>query len=451
MLPSGEKRTYTLQKNNSKRLSEPLVIVLSFLAILLPASLLLMHPLDSVTGLSFIDALFTATSAISVTGLGVVDTGTHFTVLGQCILLVLIQIGGLGQMTISIVLLHMLRLRVTLRQSLLVREELGQTKPMNMQTLVKRIIFFALLAELIGTLLFAIRWVPEFGWQRGLFISFFHAVSAFNNAGFSLFSDSLSHYVGDPLVVLTAASLFIIGGLGFVVVLDIIKVKNFSSLKLHSKLMLVGTFFLLLIGMFLFFFLESHNPNTLGGLEHSDKLLAAFFQSATARTAGFNTVEISALSNASMLVMMCLMFIGAGTTSTGGGIKVTTFVTVALATKAFLGRRKDVVVFGRTLPKQVLWRSLAIVTISAMFLLLAMFILLITEQAPFLVVMFETVSAFATTGVSAGLTSTLSDTGKFVLIVVMIVGRLGPLTLVFLMTAPKTTKLRYPDEEINTG
>jgi trk system potassium uptake protein TrkH len=425
--------------------------MLSFLAILFPASLLLMLPVGSVTGLSFADALFTATSAISVTGLGVVDTGSHFTLFGHIILLLLIQVGGLGQMTLSILLLYMLKLRVSLKQQRCVKDELGQTEPIHLRQLVKKIVLFALAAELIGTALFAIRWVPEYGLSHGLFVSFFHAVSAFNNAGFSLFSDSLVQYVGDGLIVFTASALFIIGGLGFIVIIDIARTKNFSKLKLHSKVMLVGTVLLLFFGTAMFFFLERGNPETMMTLSHGEQLLASFFQSASARTAGFNTIEIASLTNGSLLIMMMLMFIGAGTTSTGGGIKVTTFIVVLLATKAFLLRQQRVVVFNRTIPKQVLWRSMAILTISTMFLFTAIFILEVSEDAPFIVVMFETVSAFATTGVSAGLSENLTEFGKFVLVVVMIVGRLGPLTLVFLMTSPRETNLRYPEEELNTG
>ena len=444
----------------SPRWSEPYIIVSSFLAVLFPAALLLMLPPFSVSGLSFVDALFTATSAISVTGLGVVDTGTHFTLAGKILLMILMQIGGLGQMTLSCVLFYLFGLRLSLRQQSLAKEALGQDKHINIRQLVINIVIFSMVAQIIGTLLLCLRWVPQFGWFDGLFTAMFHAVSAFNNAGFSLFSNNLIGYHSDSLVSLSLAALFISGGLGFTVVADIHETwrrkdkrrfPSFNKLKLHSKIMLVGTASLLILGTIFIFLLERNNPSTLGNMPLSDQLLSSFFQSATSRTAGFNTINIAAMTEAGLLIMMILMLIGAGPTSTGGGLKVTTFAVALLATKAFLQQQNFASAFKRTLPWPLVTKALAIMVISALILTMAMFLLMLTENAPFYQIMFETISAFATVGLTSGLTAELTTPGKFIMVVVMIIGRIGPLTLAYMLSKPKPSCLKYPEDSMLTG
>ncbi|MGL5992332.1 MAG: TrkH family potassium uptake protein, partial [Aeromonas sobria] len=381
----------------------------------------------------------------------VVDTGTAFTLQGQIFLLILMEIGGLGQMTMTLLLIAIFSKRVGLRQQVLAKEALGQEGSVNIIQLVKRIVLFAFIAQLIGTGIMAIRWVPEMGWVHGLYVSFFHAVSAFNNAGFSLFANNLMNYRDDPLISLTIAGLLILGGIGFTVIVDLVRNRSWRKLKLHSKLMLLMTPALLLVGTLMFWLLEHNNPGTLGNAGFGSQLLAAFFQSASARTAGFNTIDIGLMTPAALLFLMMLMFIGAGATSTGGGIKVTTFAVVLLATKAFLTKRPHVTAFGRTLSPQIVTRSLAIIIVSTMVLMLAMFLLMISEDLPFDKIMFETISAFATVGLSTGITANLSSMGKFILVLVMICGRLGPLTLAFMLARPVETRIRYPEENVYTG
>ncbi|AAW87474.1 potassium uptake protein KtrB [Aliivibrio fischeri ES114] len=445
---------YPLQHNNEEKgWSEPKIILSSFLAILLPSALLLTLPVFSVTGLSFMDALFTATSAISVTGLGVVDTGTHFTTSGKIVLMFLMQIGGLGQMTLSAVLLYIFGLRLSLRQQALAKEALGQEKKVNLRKLIKGIICFALIAELIGMIVLSFRWVPEFGIAEGLFYAAFHSVSAFNNAGFSLFSDSLMGYVGDPLVIFTLSLLFIGGGLGFTVIVDLVKngSKGFKRLQLHTKIMLIATPTLLLVGTLFFYILEYQNPNTLGALSSGDKWLAAFFQSASARTAGFNSVDLTLFTQPALLIMIILMLIGAGSTSTGGGLKVSTITVAAVATWTFLRQKKNVVMFKRTIGWPIVTKSLAIIVVSGSLLSIAMFSLMLTEKAGFDKVMFEVISAFATVGLTAGLTAELSEPGKFIMVIVMIIGRIGPLTLAYMLARPEVSRVKYPEENVLTG
>ena len=433
--------------------SAPRIIIVSFLSILLPSAFLLMLPIFSVSGLNFLDALFTATSAISVTGLGVVDTGQHFTFEGKILLLLLIQIGGLGQMTLSALLLYVLGVKIGLKQQFATREELGQTGTINIKELVKRIVSFAIIAELIGAIILALKWIPEMGLYDGLGYALFHSVSAFNNAGFSFFADSMVSFVNDPIVTLTIALLIIVGGLGFTVVLDVFnhKCKSFERLQIHSKVMLIATPVLLFIGTLLFWLLERNNPETLGMLGWWQQWMAAFFQSVSARTAGFNSINLGAFTHASTLVMLILMLIGAGSTSTGGGVKVSTFTIAIVATWSFLRQRDYVVIFKRTIPWQTVTKCLAIIVVSFVTLVVAMFLLMITEDAPFDRVMFEVVSAFATVGVTAGLTEHLSESGKVIMIVVMFVGRIGPLTLAYLLTKSKKKLLKYPEGKILAG
>lgn len=442
---------FALHRDDNSRWSEAKLILGSFLVILLIGTIFLVQPSSHNGEVTFVNALFTATSAISVTGLGVVDTGTAFTLQGQIFLLILMEIGGLGQMTMTLLLIAMFSKRVGLRQQVLAKEALGQEGSVNIVGLVRRIVLFAFIAQLIGTAVMAIRWVPDMGWEHGLYVSFFHAVSAFNNAGFSLFSNNLMNYRDDPIISLTIAGLLVLGGIGFTVVVDLVRNRRWRKLKLHSKLMLVMTPALLLLGTLMFWLLERNNTGTLGATSFGGQWLAAFFHSASARTAGFNTIDIGLMTPAALLFLMMLMFIGAGTTSTGGGIKVTTFAVVLLATRAFLSKRPHVTAFGRTLSPQIVTRSLAIIIVSTMVLMLAMFLLMVTEDLPFDKIMFETVSAFATVGLSTGITASLSEPGKLILVLVMICGRLGPLTLAFMLARPSETRIKYPEESVYTG
>ncbi|MEH0723723.1 TrkH family potassium uptake protein [Vibrio alginolyticus] len=440
-------------KQEKAKGNEPRIILLSFLGVLLPSAVLLTLPVFSVTGLSITDALFTATSAISVTGLGVVDTGQHFTLAGKILLMFLMQIGGLGQMTLSAVLLYMFGVRLSLRQQALAKEALGQDRQVNLNRLVKRIVVFALVAETLGFIFLSIRWVPEMGWKTGMFYALFHAISAFNNAGFALFSDSMMSFVNDPLVIFILAGLFIFGGLGFTVVGDIWLNwrKGFHFLHLHTKIMLIATPILLLVGTMMFWLLERSNPNTMASLPATGQWLAAFFQSASARTAGFNSVDLALFTQPALLAMIVLMLIGAGSTSTGGGIKVSTFAVAFMATWTFLRQKKHVVMFKRTINWQTVTKSLAIIVVSGAILTSAMFLLMLTEKASFDKVMFETISAFATVGLTAGLTAELSEPGKYIMIVVMIIGRIGPLTLAYMLARPEPTLVKYPEDAVLTG
>ncbi|GAM74571.1 potassium uptake protein [Vibrio ishigakensis] len=260
-------------------------------------------------------------------------------------------------------------------------------------------------------------------------------------------------FVGDPLVIFSLSALFILGGLGFTVIGDVTHKLSGERkhLQLHTKIMLVATPTLLIVGTLMFWLLERNNIATLGALSAGDQWLAAFFQSATARTAGFNSIDLAQMSSASLLFMILLMLIGAGSTSTGGGIKVSTFVVAAAATYSFLCQKNHIVLFRRTIGNQTVTKALAIIVVSGLILFVAMFALMITEKAPFNVIVFETISAFATVGVSAGLTAELSEPGKLIMVVVMVIGRIGPLTLAYMLARPEKSLIRHPEEPVFTG
>ncbi|PYZ96993.1 Ktr system potassium transporter B [Alteribacter lacisalsi] len=434
------------------RLSPPQLLASGFLGAIIAGTILLLLPVATVGGITFIDALFTATSATTVTGLVVMDTGSDFTVFGQTVIMILIKIGGLGLMAFAILIVLALGKKIGLRERILVQQSFNQTSLGGMVRLVKMLLIFAFSMELVATILLALRWVPEYGWGFGLFTSLFHAISAFNNAGFSLWADSLEGYVGDPSVNMIITFLFITGGIGFTVVYDTIKSKTFRELSLHTKIMLVGTLVVNVIAMLVIFALEYGNEATLGGLAPDEKVWAAYFQAVTPRTAGFNTVDIGSMNPATITFILVLMFIGAGSASTGSGIKLTTFLVIVLAVVTYLRGKKESVVFERTIQDHIVMRALAIVVISLAAVVLSIFILSVTESgAPYILIVFEAFSAFGTVGLSMGLTGELSDIGKQVIIVLMFIGRIGPVTLAFALARSKPQNVRYPKGDVFTG
>ncbi|WP_158735989.1 TrkH family potassium uptake protein [Alteribacillus sp. YIM 98480] len=442
-------RQYLSQK--VVHISPPQFLALSFAVIILLGTLLLKLPFATTAPLLWIDALFTAASATTVTGLVVVDTGGTFTVFGQVVIMVLIQIGGLGLMTFAVLIFIIFGKKIGLKQRLIVQEALNATSIGGLIRLIRTLSIFALFIEGIASLILAIQWVPEYGWAFGLYTSLFHAVSAFNNAGFSLWDDSLTQYVGHPLINIVISVCFIIGGIGFTVIADLAGKRKFKNLSLHSKLMITGTFTVNIIVMLCFFLLEFNNSASIGNLPLNEKMWASYFQAVTPRTAGFNSVEIGELRQDTIMIMILLMFIGAGSGSTGSGIKLTTFLVMVLACIAFLKGQEEPVVFKRAIRQHTILRALSIIVISLLFIFMSLFVLLLTEKVPFLIVLFEAVSAFGTVGLSMGLTPELTDIGKQIIILMMFIGRVGPLTLAFTIAKPKRSAIRYPADDIFTG
>ena len=313
------------------------------------------------------------------------------------------------------------------------------------------LITFVLTIEAVAVVIMTLHWFPDFGIKKAFYMSLFHVVSAFNNAGFSLFPDNLMGFVGDPIVNLILSFLFIIGGLGFIVIMDIYQKDTFRKWSLHTKLMVVGTFIMNVLSTIVVFALEYGNPKTLGDMSLYEKIMASYFAGVTPRTAGFNTLDYVSLEDPTLLFTMVLMFIGAGSASTASGIKLTTLMVVILATFAFLRSRKEPEIFGRSIRLDTVIRSLAITTIGLLMVVSFIFLLTITEKVPFLPLAFEVVSAFGTVGLSMGITGQLSDFGEVLLCMVMFVDRIGPLTLFFMLMKPKKLNYRYPYDQVFTG
>jgi trk system potassium uptake protein TrkH len=317
---------------------------------------------------------------------------------------------------------------------------------------VRSIALFALVIELVGTMILACFWVPEKGWEQGLYHALFYTISAFNNAGFALSSDSLSGYVSHTGVVLTITALFIVGGLGYAVVMEVLEKRRYSQLSVYSKLILQSTLLLNILAVVIFLLLEHSNPATLGALEGwGDQLLAAWFQATTPRTAGFNTLDIGSLGTATCVFFLMLMFIGGGPNSTASGIKLTTFIVLLAATRSFLRGNLAVTLGRRSLPVDTVTKALAITTIGMMIIFIGVFILSVLEQAPLLDIAFEVVSAFGTVGLSRGLTAELSVPSQIIIMLVMFLGRIGPLTLGYLLTRPTKEHVKYPNAELPLG
>ncbi|WP_369900474.1 TrkH family potassium uptake protein [Bacillus manliponensis] len=433
------------------KLSPPQILAVGFFCLIVVGGLLLKLPFATKESITWVDAFFTATSAATVTGLGVVDTGSTFTIFGQIVIMLLIQTGGLGLMTIAILIVWILGKKIGLRHRLLIGEALNQTHIGGLIKLVKRVCIFSLCIELIGIIFLAIRFVPEFGVVKGLHYSIFHVVAAYNNAGFALWPDSLTRYVGDPIINIGICSLIIIGGLGFTVLIDIWYSRSFRKLSLHSKIMIVGTIVITIVSIIFMFILEYGNAKTMGSLTLGEKVWAAVFQGITPRTAGFNTLDYGSMEESTLLFTMILMFIGAGSVSTGGGIKLTTFAVLMIAVISFFKKKEDVVLFHRAIKTTTITRALAIFVASQFLIFSAVFILILTEKFSFMELLFETVSAFGTVGLSMGITGKLSAIGKCIIMFVMFCGLVGPLTLVFSLARPGKQKVRYPSEDVFTG
>lgn len=438
------------------KLSPPQILVLGFAAVILIGTLLLMLPISSASGqsLRFIDALFTSTSATCVTGLVVVDTGTYFSVFGQITILALIQIGGLGFMTMATLFALLLKRKISLRDRLILQEAMNQSSMEGIVRLIRKVLLYSLVIEASCAALLALRWAVDMPFGRALYYGIFHAVSMFNNAGFDIFGGyrSLTGYVNDPTVNIVVMFLIVSGGIGFIVMSDLMDYRKSRRLLLHTKIVLSMTAALILIGTVVIFVFEFTNSRTLGPLNLGGKLWASFFQSVTPRTAGANTVDIAGLRQASQFFIVILMFIGASPGSTGGGIKTTTFTLMIGAVISMLRGREDIVLFRYRLAQERVFKALTITLLALLLIVSVSMVLSTTEGRPFLMILFETTSAFATVGLSMGLTPELTEAGKILICLTMFAGRLGLLTLAYAL-GPKQGKAlyKYPEGKMIIG
>ncbi len=440
----------------TKFFTPPRILVFGFASIILIGAFLLSLPMASATGqpLSFIDALFTATSATCVTGLVVVDTGSFFTTFGQIVIMLLIQVGGLGFMTMATLFAFAFKRKISLRERLILQEAMNQGSMEGIVRLIQKVIVYSLVIELTAAIIFSIRLSFDLGWKEGMYFGMFHAVSLFNNAGFDLFGDfrSLTVYADDAVMNIVAMSLIILGGLGFVVLSDIIDVKRNRRLSLHSKVVLSTSAVLIIVGAVVIFIFEYTNPRTLGSLNGLGKVLASFFQSVTPRTAGANTLDIAGLRQATQFFIIILMFIGASPGSTGGGIKTTTFATLIGALITMTRGKEDVVFFEFRLAKERVYKAITLTMMALLLVIGVTMILSTTEDVQFLVILFEATSAFGTVGLSMGLTPHLTTFGKIMIVLTMFAGRLGPLTLAYALGPKKEKELyQHPEGKIIIG
>lgn len=433
------------------------IIALSFVIVILIGALALTLPISSATNTwtSFFDALFTATSATCVTGLIVVDTFTHWSTFGQLIIIILIQIGGLGFMTMISMVAIFLNRKIGLSERQVLVQSAGNMRLDGIVHLVKRIFYGTVLIEGIGAALLAIRFVPLLGPVRGIWYSIFHSISAFCNAGFDLFGfqapfSSLTAFEGDVLVNVVIMGLIIVGGLGFFVWSDLIKCKfKFKPLELHTKIVLTTTAVLVFGGALLYFIAERNY--SLAGIHGFDAVLGSIFQSVTARTAGFNTLDLSKLSTSGSLLMSILMVIGGSPGSTAGGFKTTTLMVVLLTAYASIRNKSTVTIFNKRFKADVLRQASSIVTTYIVVVLISVFIIGALEPFNLQEILFEVTSAVGTVGCTMGITTRLSQVSQFILIVLMYMGRVGIFTLGTLVAKKYEVPLSRPESKIIVG
>ncbi len=437
------------------------LLPLSFAGAIVVGTLLLTFPAATSDGrgASLVDALFTATSATCVTGLIVQDTPVFFSRFGQLVILVLLQLGGLGIMTFSASLAVVFGRKLGLAQRKTVSTMMEEARNIDIVRTLRYILVFTLLAEAAGTLLLFIRWLPDFTSPlEAFYCAGFHAVSAFCNAGFSVFSNSLQGFRSDPMVNIIAIGLIVTGGLGFIVIRELFNrdtlrhgpVFSLRRLSVHGRLVLWTTGILLIGGSIFFFFAEY--DHTLARLPLGTKLLTSVFQAVTPRTAGFNTVPMSGLRPVTLFLWAILMFVGASPGGTGGGIKTTTLAVLFLAVRNRVLGREDVEVGRRVIPKDIVYRATAIAAVSVGIVAFFFAVLLVAVNAPFHKILFETVSAFGTVGLTTGITPSLNPPGKIAVTLLMYIGRLGPLTLALAMRARQSRlAIRYPEARVVVG
>ncbi len=427
-------------------------IFLGYILIIFVGAIFLSLPICHIGELKFIDAIFTAASATCVTGLIVTSTSENFTFLGEFIILALIQMGGIGYMSLVIIFF------VFIKQKLNIDEKRAMKQSLDLPTLhvggfAKRILVFVLFIEFVGAVILTIQFLGKYEFIDALWLGIFHSISAFNNAGFSLFTDGLMGYKSDAISLVTICFLIILGGLGYFVLIEIYENRKFSKrFTIHTRIMIYGTIILIVSAMVLFLSIEWNNPKTFGELSFYEKILNAFFLSINFRTAGFNSIDIASLKDSSLFFSTLFMMIGAGQGSTAGGMKITT-VAILIITVVYILKQsnQEPSIFKRTIEQKVINKALAIIISSSFFVLVAVLILVETQNFPFIKILFEVVSAFGTVGLSTGNGDILSlsqqfDTfGKSIIIILMIAGRLGVFAFgLILVGKAKTKHFKYP-------
>jgi len=440
-----------LARSGTFSASPPLVLTGGFIVLILLGAGLLCLPFAAVRPVGFFTALFTATSAVTVTGLTVVDTGTVFTPFGEVVLACLVQVGGLGFVTLAVVAAMTLGKRISLQHQAVALEAFNQTSVSKIRQTAFFVFKLTAAIEVAGIVLLTLWWLPEQGFAHALYHAAFHTVMAFNNAGLTLPSTQMARHIGDPATVLATTALIILGGVGFSVLNDIRQKRKWSRLTAYTRIIVLGTLALNLAGFMFIWALEYGNPHTLGPLPLQSQALAAWLQSVTARTAGFSGIDVAQLNDASALVLMLLMFIGGGSLSTASGIKVGTFIVLLAAAYSYIRGRSEIVLLRRSIPADIVQKALALLLVTGALAFMATLLISLLEKQPFLDLLFEVISALSTTGLSRNLTPQLSTPSHILLIILMFVGRLGPLTLIYSLSTQKHSRVRYPEAQFQVG
>lgn len=443
--------------NKIKKLNEVQILALGFLILIFIGGIILSLPISSANGeyTNFLDSLFTATSATCVTGLVTVDTGTHWSLFGQIIIMILIEVGGLGFMSFATIITVALGKKITLKDRLLMQEAMNTFSIQGLVKMIKYVMWFSFGIQFFGALIFSTQFIPEYGFSKGIFYSIFHSVSCFCNAGFDLFGNfnSYTGYYSNPIVLLTVCILIILGGIGFTVMVEIYNYPNNNRLSLHSKLVILISTILVFGGTVLFFILEYNNPETMQSMGIGDKLLNSFVASVSPRTAGVNSVSTDGMTNASKFLTVILMFIGGSPGSTAGGIKTSTLGILLFTVISVIKRREDTEFFKRRFSKGLVYKSVAVFGIGICLIIIVTMILSITEpKESFISLLYEATSAFGTVGLTTGVTQRLDEIGKIIVIITMYLGRVGPLTVVLaLMKRSVKSNYKYAEGKVLIG
>ncbi|GBE01717.1 Ktr system potassium uptake protein B [bacterium BMS3Bbin06] len=443
----------------SGRLSPPQLLFFGFIGVILLGTTLLMLPYSTTHGITLTDALFTSTSAVCVTGLIVKNTPNDFTLFGKIVLLLLIQVGGLGYMSMATLLALMAGRRIGISERILIKESMSIDTLEGVIRFMKAMLIFVVFSESVGALVLTLHFLKTSSPGDAVITGVFHAVSAFNNAGFSLFPDSLEGFRTDYTVNITIMLLILLGGIGFVVMNDLYRRlrKDTTRVMLHTRIAVISSLLLVVCGALLIYFSERNYLFAGPGSGTGDTIISALFASVTARTAGFNTIDYSMLQPATIFLTVMLMIIGASPGSTGGGIKTTTFAIIVLHIWSTIRGRRDTVVFKRRIPATLISRSLVILAVSVIYVMVVTLIIIDLEHTGFQNTVFEVVSAFGTVGLSTGnggalsLSAGFSGISKVIIIITMLAGRLGPLTLFMALLRVREERVRYPEGRIMIG
>lgn len=453
-LPSSYQISYArVRRTGMLRASPPMVLAAGFFALIILGTLLLWLPLSAHQPIGLFAAFFMATSAVTITGLTVIEPGVTLTLFGQTVLIILVQLGGLGFVTFAVLSAITLGKKMSLQHQALALEAFNQTSVSRIRRTAFSVLKISLAIELGAAVILAVWWLGDYSVSTVIYRAVWHAISAFNNSGFSLFPGSLVQFAGDSVTVAVITACIILGGLGFTVISDVRHKKRWSTLLPYTKVVLLASLGLNLFGFVMIWLLELNNPDTLANLGAVDQALVAWMHSVTARTAGFATIDITQLHDSSTLIIMILMFIGGGSLSTASGIKIGTFIVLMAAVHSFIFHKKEVVLFKRSISPDTIQKSLALLLVTSALTITGVLLITIFEQerTHFVDIMFEVVSAVSTTGLSRNTTSELSGASQFVLALLMFAGRLGPLTLIYSIATQKRSRVRYPETEFQVG